>query len=110
MQTARRGDMASELLRFACMRLMTKLLALSGIIYAAILVDRRRRRGSVNDSIAMAPDVAVMDAEVIIGIAEVDPEPLSQMVEAMDPEATENAHRDVQEQRDRMPTSGKNVP
>lgn len=89
---------------------MIKLLALSGIVYAAILVDRRRRQRMGGDSMAMSPDVAVMDADVIIGIAEVDPEPLSQMIEAMDPEATEGAHRDVQEQRGRMPVGGKNVP
>lgn len=92
------------------MKLMIKLLALSGIVYAAILVDRKRRRLSGADTMSMSPDVAVMDADVIIGITEVDPEPLSSMLEALDPEATEGAHRDVQDQRDRMPVGGKNVP
>jgi hypothetical protein len=52
----------------------------------------------------------VTDA-VIVGIAEVDPEPLaSPAVEAIDPDAADEAHRSVQEQRAKLPIQGKNLP
>ena len=37
------------------------------------------------------------------GISDVDPEQISQVVEALDPEATEAAHTSIKEQREKLP-------
>jgi hypothetical protein len=44
-----------------------------------------------------------------MGIADVDPEPLLSVLEAVDPDATEAAHRDVIDQREKLAVPGKNI-
>ena len=103
------------------MKLAIKLLAVAGIVWAAILVDRRLRKtpgatGPGADvepdaSTARSADTAAIDADIIIGIAEIDPEPLTQVSgEGIDLDATETAHRAPRDQRERMPVRGKNIP
>ena len=74
------------------MKLTTKLLMLAGTIAGAVAYDRRRRArtplGARATNVSTAP---IVDAE-IVGISEVDPEGLTQMGEAVDPEALERAH------------------
>jgi hypothetical protein len=50
------------------------------------------------------------DVAIAQGISQVDPEPLTQMGEAVDPDAIRAAHREIPEQRERLPIPGKNVP
>lgn len=94
------------------------LLGLSGIVLAAVAIDRkvlrRRRPASVEapnpmDQMSVAPDIVIVEAE-IIGLADVDPEALTQMGEAIDPELTQAAHEEIPEQRDRLPVRDKNIP
>lgn len=42
------------------------------------------------------------DVPEVRGIADVDPEQISQVVEAQDPDATEDAHRSVKDQREKL--------
>jgi hypothetical protein len=100
------------------MKLLIKMLGLGLIVAAAISYDRERlrRAGRLDAGSSggrdMAPDADDMVVEaVIVGIAEVDPEPLANMAgEGIDPDAVDEAHRSVQEQRDQLPVSGKNLP
>ena len=72
------------------MKLATKLFAVAGLVGAGILVERwrqqrllERARGDENAGMGA---VVVMDAE-IVGIAEVDPEPMTQISgEGIDPD------------------------
>lgn len=48
-------------------------------------------------------EAAVANPDVVIGLADVDPEPLSTVGEALDPEATKEAHESGQAQRDKLP-------
>lgn len=50
---------------------------------------------------------ALADADIVIGLADVDPVPLSPMLEAIDPDATERAHTTGQDQRERLPIRGR---
>jgi hypothetical protein len=51
------------------------------------------------------------EAPAFAGIADVDPQPLTQVAaEALDPDATARAHDDIPAQRDRLPVRGKNLP
>lgn len=104
------------------MKIMTKLLALAGLVWTAILIDRRRQRrlggrpgdawgSDAKDRFGVPLDAVVVEAELVTGIADVDPEPLTQVAgEGIDPSATRTAHRAVTEQRGRMPVRGKNIP
>lgn len=102
------------------MKLHIKLLGIGLIVAAAITYDRQRlRRAGRLDAGTSGVRRAGRDAEdvteavteaVIVGISDVDPVPLANMGEAMDPDAVDEAHRSVQEQRERLPVSGKNIP
>jgi hypothetical protein len=100
------------------MKIPYKLLGLAGLVAAAVVVHRKRRLRAGQPSApatepiepaGMAPDIVIVEAE-IIGLADVDPEALTQMGEAIDPDLTEAAHEEIPEQRGKLPVSGKNVP
>ena len=118
------------------MKLIMKMMGLGLLVAAAISYDRRRLRrlgrldagftGAFSDAgyagaefsgIGVGagadlaePEIEIITDAVIVGIAEVDPVPLSGMGEGIDRSAVEEAHRSVQEQRDKLPISGKNIP
>ncbi len=98
------------------MKLLIKLLGIGLIVAAAITYDRQRLRragrldAGVSGARGRGRDVEVVTEAVIVGISEVDPEPLAGMGEGIDPEAVDEAHRSVLEQRERLPVSGKNIP
>lgn len=95
------------------------MLGLGIIVAAAISYDRQRLRragrldagGSAGRGVSPVVG-AVIDAEIVgVGIADVDPGPLANPAgEAIDPDAVDEAHRSVREQRDRLPVAGKNLP
>ena len=94
---------------------MFKLVALTGIVWAAILADRRLRprlRAVANDSLGHAIGGDIFDADIIgMGISSVDPEPLTQISgEGIDLDRNEAAHQDIPAQRARLPMPGKNIP
>jgi hypothetical protein len=104
--------------------MLIKMLGIGLIVAAAISYDRHqlRRAGRLDAGSSGDPNAegsaargagrgseVVTDA-AIVGISDVDPEPLAGMGEGIDPDAVDEAHRSVQEQRDRLPVSGKNVP
>ena len=98
------------------MKIISKLFMLAGVAAAAIAVDRKlvRRRElatpRAGGTLAGA-HAGIVDAEIlVVGISDVDPQGLTQMGEAVDPEATEAAHESVGEQRARMPVRGRNIP
>jgi hypothetical protein len=117
------------------MKLLIKMLGLGLLVAAAITYDRSRLRragrldagftgafpdpgfpgadlagvGSSGDDLGVA-DIEIITESVIVGLADVDPEPLAGMGEGIDPDAVEEAHRSVKEQREGLPISGKNVP
>jgi hypothetical protein len=117
----------------AVMKIPFKLLGFLGLVggaaAAAVAIDRMRRlpapagsagrmgrmgmapgrNGMASEGTGMAPDVVIVEAE-IIGLADVDPQALTQMGEAIDPELTKAAHEEIPEQRDKLPVRGKNVP
>jgi hypothetical protein len=79
------------------MSIKTKLLAAIGLFATGILVERRRNRRvgrlgtDATDRMGVPP---VVDAEIIGGIASVDPEPLAQTAgEGIDLDANAAAHR-----------------
>lgn len=105
--------------------MLIKLLGIVMIVAVAINYDRQRLRragrldaggpgtrgagGQDDDEVEV--EIEIVTDAVIVGIADVDPEPLaSPAVEAIDPDAAGEAHRSVQEQRDRLPIRGKNLP
>lgn len=98
------------------MKLLIKMLGLGLIVAAAITYDRQRlRRAGRLDVLSSGARGAsrhagVVTEAVIVGISEVDPEPLAGMGEGIDPDAVDEAHRSVREQRDRLPVTGKNIP
>lgn len=100
------------------MKLLMKMLGIGAIVAAAIYYDRRRLRlaGRLDAEGGLGAaglrDEIVTDAVIIgVGIADVDPVPLANVAgEGIDPDAVDEAHRSVTEQRDRLPVSGKNVP
>ena len=101
------------------MKMIIKLLGLlsliGGTVAAAVAIDRKRRLAAPGagaraaDAMGVAPDVVIVEAE-IIGLADVDPQALTQMGEAIDPEMTKAAHEEIPEQRAKLPVRGKNVP
>jgi hypothetical protein len=106
------------------MRLLIKMLGIGLMVAAGIYYDRRRLRiaGRLDAGFSGGQDArlsenrgAARKAEVvtdaaIVGISDVDPQPLATMGEGVDPDAVDEAHRSVKEQRERLPVSGKNVP
>lgn len=98
------------------MKLLIKMLGLGLVVAAAITYDRQRLRRAgrldVGSSGARGAgrDLEVVTEAVIIGISEVDPEGLVGMGEGIDPDAVDEAHRSVRDQRDRLPVTGKNIP
>lgn len=104
------------------MKLLIKMLGLGLLVAAAITYDRSRlrRAGRLDPGFSGAfsdagfpgadPEIEIITDAVIVGLADVDPEPLSGMGEGIDRGAVDEAHRSVQEQREKLPLSGKNVP
>lgn len=102
------------------MRLTTKLLLLGGSVAGAMWMarkvrNRRARFGAdldedleeglgedLGDPAVIIERVTVVTAEPM-GLSDVDPEPLTQFGEAIDPEATERAHEEIPAQRERLP-------
>jgi hypothetical protein len=108
---------ACRLLHRWTVKLLIKMLGIGLLVAAAITYDRQRLRRAgrldawLSGAPSTGPDVEVVTEAVIVGISEVDPEPLANVVgEGIDPDAVDEAHRSVQEQRERLPISGKNVP
>lgn len=63
------------------------------------------------EEIAMEVDRDTGSASLPMGLADIDPEPLTQIsAEAIDPDATQAAHDDLFMQRERLPIPGKNLP
>jgi hypothetical protein len=98
------------------MTLATKLVMLGSVIGAVMVLDARRRARAPSRSAPAAgagdrsaADRAAGATTVPRGISDVDPEPLMQMGEAVDPDATRAAHDDVVAQRERLPVRGKNL-
>lgn len=91
------------------MKVSTKLLGLAGIVGAAavtaIVIDRHRRqlvgRGAGAPSDLAVSPVVGYDAE-IVGISEVDPQFLSGMGEAVNPERVARAHEEIPAQRAKL--------
>jgi len=100
------------------MKLLIKMLGIGLIVAAAISYDRQRLRragrldaGWPSAGQGMGRSVEVVTEAVIVGLADVDPEPLANVAgEGIDVDAVEEAHRSVPEQRARLPISGKNIP
>lgn len=92
------------------MKFPIKLLGLAGLLGAtaatAIAIDRRRRqltgRGAGAPRDLGVAEMVIVDAE-IVGIADVDPQLLTQMGEAVDPDAVARAHEEIPEQRAKLP-------
>lgn len=86
------------------MRLISKALALGGLAYAGHRAYRhfssRSRSGAPIEGDTQRDDA--QDAE-LVGISAVDPEPLTTMGEAVDPDAVTNAHQDLPDQADKLP-------
>ena len=89
------------------MKIVTKMLGVAALVGTGILVERARQRRQLGapalGGLGAAP---VMDADIVqhMGIAEVDPEPLTQIAgEGIDLDANEAAHQ-------RTPAPRKNVP
>jgi hypothetical protein len=97
------------------MKMILKLLGLLSLIGAVVAIDRKRRLPApgagarTTDRMGVPPDVVIVEAE-IIGLADVDPQALTQMGEAIDPEMTKAGHEEIPEQRAKLPVRGKNVP
>ncbi len=104
-------------------KLLIKMLGIGLIVAAAIAYDRKRLRSAgrldprfpdvsgADLDAGDAGDVGVVTEAVIIGISEVDPEGLTNVsAEGIDPDAVDEAHRSVREQRERLPVTGKNIP
>jgi hypothetical protein len=72
--------------------------------------DATSRAGLASEDLAMAEQRGADDVVVPPALSQVDPEPLSHMAEAIDPDATTAAHQDIPEQRERLAVPGKNLP
>ena len=110
----------------AGMTLRNQLLVLGVCVGVAIILGARRRdrasqdRGTDTgdvasaespDAVGLADERGAGSAPGFTGIADVDPGPLTQVsAEAIDPEATEEAHEQPRRQRERLPVPGKNLP
>jgi hypothetical protein len=102
------------------MKLITKVIISGSFLAGAAVVIgaivRCRRDVIENPPLGLEhddDDFAVADEVVAVpdvGLADVDPEKLTQMGEGIDVDANLAAHNDVIEQRDRLPEPGKNIP
>jgi hypothetical protein len=112
------------------MKLATDLVVLGALFGAAVMLDARHRTprqhqlppvppiGPDEPDFAgspagpgVTPDTGSADVPPLQGIADVDPQPLTQVsAEAIDPDATRAAHEVIIEQRERLPMRGKNIP
>ena len=93
------------------MKRMFKLFALAGAVYGVIsLVRHLRGRAETHHEVTPPVRGAAIDPDTLVGISDVDPTGISQMVEAVDPDAIGAAHNAIEDQRDRMPVAGKNLP
>ena len=92
------------------MKLVTKLFAFAGLVAAVILGDRRSQRRAKQLGKAPSSRAGIEDAELISGLSDVDPQPLTTFGEAVDPDATSEAHVEPASHRDRLPVRGKNIP
>ena len=94
------------------MRTATKLLVFGSVIGAAVMIGRRR--APRNASAPREPEdtgAGAGDLPLPVGISEVDPQPLTQIsAEGVDPDATQAAHDEPREQRERLPVHGQNLP
>jgi hypothetical protein len=94
-----------------CMSRLTKLVVLGSIIAVGSTLLRKRAAVASRPAPTPAPPFDHLEPAVAAGIANVDPQPLTQIAgEGIDVEATEAAHRDVVEQRERLPRHGENIP
>jgi hypothetical protein len=103
---------------------LRKLLAIGVTMSLAIVLGARRRarasqrRGAETrgvpspgspEDFGLASERGV--APELTGISDVDPVPLTQLsAEAIDRDATEEAHQQILRQRERLPVPGKNLP
>lgn len=92
---------------------MNRIFKLLGLVaLAAYFGARLRRRSSApthtDDSFGVSPSTE--DAPGFGGLSAVDPEPLTQFGEAVDPEALRAAHAEPALLRGRLPLPGKNLP
>ncbi len=104
--------MAKTLLLFRTMRLLSKLIIAGGLFYLGARYGRpllRQLREKLEGE-DFDDDDLVAEEVVVVGIAAVDPEPLSTMGEAVDPDAIAAAHQEVPDQLEQLPVRGKNVP
>ena len=97
------------------MTLGKKLLIGGAAIGAALLLASRRRQATGSRPAARSPDSSDATGRVVAtsippGISDVDPQPLTYLTEAVDPDATRAAHEAISEQRERLPVPGKNLP
>jgi hypothetical protein len=108
------------------MTLRNQLLVVGVTISVAIVLGARRRvRASRTrdddarevasagspETIGLADERGAGSAPAFTGISDVDPGPLTQIsAEAIDPDATEEAHEQIRRQRERLPIPGKNLP
>ena len=95
------------------MKFLFKLAVVSGIAYLTVrLLESQQASGAgraTSKRSAGGFADAAQDADVVMGISDVDPVPLSGMGEAIDPEANADAHNEMKQQRGRMPARGKNM-
>lgn len=90
-----------------------KLFVLGSLI--AYVGARLRRRTGASPHTEAAADFGVSpssgaDAPGFGGLSDVDPEPLTQFGEAIDPEAVRNAHAEPALLREQLAQPGKNLP
>jgi hypothetical protein len=97
------------------MKLMFKLLVVSGIAFGAFLIMRGRRERLAPDREPVAPNAipdlegTVLDAELVIGISQVDTSSFTQIAgEGIDLDTADAL--EPRDQRERLPIRGKNVP
>jgi hypothetical protein len=106
-------------------------LVIGSILGIGIVVLRRRRTRRVTSRVDEIDDMAIHAGDAIgdpspatvaavadrdgditlpIGLSEVDPEPLTYVVEAVDPDAVQAAHDEMTTLRERLPMPGKSLP
>jgi hypothetical protein len=89
------------------MTLRNSSLAVLGLLGTAGAIGIARIRRARGSSAPPGPYAAAVGS----GIADVDPEPLSNIAgEGIDLDATSRAHRDLRDLRERLPQPGKNLP
>jgi hypothetical protein len=99
---------ARRLLFVAGMKILRLLMMVGGgvYLYRRFFGGQTLQAGGMDApaDTSVAPSAGSMrDVATRSGIADVDPQPLSQMVEAIDPDATEAAHTELRDLHDRLP-------